>query len=426
MSSRFRFLPVSKVQEIPRACGVYCFQNKKKENLYIGKAKDLKERVKNHFQQPTPKDVMFLRDTTRVGYKETDSEIEALLEEARLIKARAPKYNTLWRDDKNYFFVGMTKEEFPRVFLTHQRSAYALKDKAEYIGPFIEGRALKRVLSLLRRTFPYYTAKSSHPPRKCPWCHLDLCPGPAPDKKEYRESMRHLAAILRGKNRSVRSLLKKKMEKAASSRQFEEAARIRDQIISLDHIFSHARVLEREMPASPKPSWKRIEKELASLLGISSLFRMEAYDISNIQGKEATGSMVVFVEGKPAPHLYRKFKIRLPQRPNDVAMLKEVLSRRLRHSEWQEPDAMLIDGGKGQLGAAVETVRPVLPRCALMALAKRENELFVPERSSPFLLSHMSPPAAHVLLYMRDEAHRFAKGYHSRLREKKMRTPSTE
>ena len=152
--------------------------------LYIGKAVNLKNRAKQH--------KTLISQAKRIAFIRTDSEIEALLLEAKLIKKYQPKYNTMWKDDKNYFYVAITKEPLPMVFLTHQTK----NSKTKYVGPFINGKAIKEVLRLLRRVFPYYTKK--HGTKPCPWCHLNLCPGPKPDKKEYQKSIKNLIAILKG------------------------------------------------------------------------------------------------------------------------------------------------------------------------------------------------------------------------------------
>jgi excinuclease ABC subunit C len=350
----FTYVGKNKIGTIPHTAGVYCFTNKQKRILYIGKAIRLRERVRNHFSQPTYKDEMFLKETSHIGYQETLSEIEALVLESRLIKEYSPKYNTLWKDDKNYFFVQITKEQLPRILITHQKNASLNKNPSIFIGPFVDGKALKKTLFALRRIFPYYTSRS-HPHTQCPWCRLDLCPGPDPDKKSYRKDIQGLIAILEGKNKNVGDDLKKEMKKLSGKKRFEDAVLVRDRILSLEKVLAHARVLERT--SSVSPLWEDTLRLLISSLGNYSFERMEAYDISNIQGKEAVGSMVVFIQGKPAPSLYRKFKIRLPSLPNDIAMLKEVFSRRITHKEWEYPGAILIDGGKAQHNAGMKVIK---------------------------------------------------------------------
>lgn len=370
----FKFLPKNKIARLPKSSGVYAFK-KGWKFLYIGKAKNIRERVKNHSE--------LLGLAAKVAYIETDSEIEALLLEAKLIKKYQPKYNVVWRDDKNYFYICITKQDFPRLFITHQ----ACPEPAAKLGPFVDGKALKKTLRILRKVFPYYTQKK-HPEGLCPWCHLGLCPGPNPNRKEYKKSIKNLISVLEGKRKVVLKNLKKEMKKASDSQDFEKAAKIRDQITALEKVLKH-----------DNGRFKRIE----------------AYDISNIQGKEATGSMVVFQNGKPAKSQYRRFKIKMAKKPNDVAMLKEVLRRRFKHQEWPCPDLILIDGGKAQLNAATS-----ITKIPAMALAKKENKLYIEGRKRPVLLKSLPREISNLILQLRDEAHRFARKYHHKLREKSL------
>jgi len=312
-----------KFGKLPETTGVYVFE-KDKEFLYIGKAANIKERVKQHRKLSR-----LSRLTGHIGYVETDSETDALLLEAKLIKKYQPKYNVDWKDDKNYFYVGITKEPFPRVFITHQPSRP--KSELKYIGPFVDGKKLKKILTELRKKFPYRTCKTL-PSRKagtrpCLWYHLKQCPAPC--------------------------------------------------------LFSGG--------------------------------RLEAYDISNIQGEEAAGSMVTFVNGKPDKNFYRRFKIKGAAEPNDVAMLKEVLERRLKHKEWPYPDLILVDGGRAQLNAAKS-----LSKIPVMALAKKRNELYVKGDKKPILLKNLPQEFSNFILRARDEAHRFARAYHHHLRDKRL------
>lgn len=426
---RFRYVPKENREQIPRTTGVYSFWTvssiqRKPEVLYIGKAANLRDRVKNHFLQPNYRDNFFIHQMRRIGYIETRSEIEALLLESQLIKKMAPKYNVMWKDAKGYFFVGVTQEDFPRVLLTHQpgREARNMKHGTyapRYIGPFTDGKAIKRTLRSLRRVFPYYTSKK-HGAKLCPYCHLGLCPGPAPDKSEYKKNIKNLISLLQGKKPAVLKKLEREMKLSSQKQEYEKAGKLRDQLRDLEIVFSHAKVLrppETEIPTH----WRETEAYLKKMLGANQrISRVEAYDISNIHGKEATGSMPVFLNGKPAKQHYRKFKIRVAGRANDFAMLKEVVTRRLAHSEWAYPDLMVVDGGKGQLSAALEALRSKsrIAKIHVAAIAKRNNELFLPGKSKPLLLKDMPRSVSNFILHIRDEAHRFAIAYHRFLRRK--------
>jgi len=481
---KFRYLSKAKLNNLPKAPGVYALSSPK-AILYIGKAINIKDRVKNHFTKTNYKDNLFMQDVTKVGYMKTESDIDALIVESQLIKKQQPKYNVMWKDDKKYFYVAITKEQLPRIFLTHQptssaagastvasraiptappelRSAgHSLRQSIEYIGPFVEGKAIKQVLRMLRKVFPYYTqphgagagyTAKKHGALLCQYCHLNLCPGPTPNANAYKKNIRNLVAVLKGKKTSVLKQLKKEMQSAAKSQDFEKAAALRDQFLSLERIISHARLLSPE--ASVSFDWVIIEKELQKLFSTKKrITRIEAYDISNIQGKEATGSQVTFVKGIPAKEHYRKYKIRLVHKksqdsavgsdPNDFAMMQELLERRLKHKEWPYPQLIVIDGGKGQLTSTQKAISNLVKlSCShpfgserlsesklrdikIVALAKKQNELFFPGKPKSVLLRDLPQPVENLLLHIRDEAHHFAITYHRKLRLKKLLAPES-
>ncbi len=429
---RFSYLPKGKFANIPKSPGVYAL-SAGKETLYIGKASNLRGRVKNHFQQPSSRDHFFIDQVRKIGYIQTPSEIEALLLESLLIKQHQPKYNVIWRDDKQYFYAALEPRgckvrtaKLPRVFLTHQPAKKSLllinasilgrsQQPAVFIGPFVDGKALKRTLRQLRKAFPYYTARA-HPAGLCPYCHLGLCPGPNPNQKEYRKNINNLVAILQGRKTTVLKKLRKEMKHASSIQAYEQAAKLRDQMRDLEVIFSHARILQQDQEKRIAP-WGETAAYLKRILRTrEEILRIEAYDISNIQGKEATGSMAVFVAGKPAKEHYRRFKIRIAGKPNDFAMLQETITRRLGHEEWPYPQLMIIDGGKGQLSSALKALKKYKIHFPAAAIAKRHNEFFVLGSSRPILLKDMPQAVSNFILHIRDEAHRFAISYHRKLR----------
>jgi len=280
---KFKIFDRKDISELPKTSGVYSFYEKNKL-VYIGKAINIQSRVKNHFQQPSYRDHLYIERVDKIGFFETNSEIEALVLEANLIKKHQPKFNVIWKDDKNYFYVAVTHSETPIIYVAHQKN-----DDAEYIGPFVEGTALKKTLRFLRKVFPYYTSKK-HPKTRCTYCHLGLCPGPTPDLAEYKKNIKKLILILQGKRNAVLSSLKKEMKKFSAENKFEEAGKIRDRIFNLQQVMSHTHVIENS-----KNFVKSDFTKLQEFLGLEKIDRIECYDISNIQGKFATGSMVVFV-----------------------------------------------------------------------------------------------------------------------------------
>jgi len=199
---------------------------------------------------------------------------------------------------------------------------------------------------------------------------------------------------------------------ASVLQEYEKAAKIRDRMTSLERVISHARVFEPQVEIV-KDNLQQILKGIFNVK--KAIKRIEAYDISNIQGKTAAGSMVTFIEGKPEKNLYRKFRIKIQGKPNDTAMIEETLSRRLKHPEWGRPDLILIDGGKPQLNAAGKAIKSRIPT---IAIAKRKNELFIEGRKKPILLKSLPREVFNLILQLRDEAHRFAISYHHRLRKR--------
>lgn len=410
---KFKILKKEGISELPLSVGIYALK-KGGAILYIGKAKNIKLRVKNHFQQPTHRDDLFIRKIDKIGYISTGSEIEALILEANLIKKIQPKYNVVWKDDKYFSYVGITSEKPVKIFAVRRSNMQAVK--ALYVGPFIDGTALRKTLKVLRRIFPYYTS-SKHPKKLCTWCQLKLCPGPNPNQKKYQKDITSLKKILKGKSKTVFKNLKREMLKASTLQKYEAALRLRDQLQSLEKILAHARVFD--ILKEDTSQWEKTEVILRKIVGSKKrISRIEAYDISNIQGQKATGSMVTFINGKPVKKFYRKFKIKISGKPNDIAMIKEVLSRRFKHLKWGLPEVILIDGGKAQLNAGLHVLGKKFASIRVAAIAKKNNELFVVNRKQPFLLNGLSRDIFNLILHLRDESHRFAIIYHRKLRKK--------
>jgi excinuclease ABC subunit C len=435
----FKFLSKNQISKIPKVPGVYCFKNEK-EILYIGKASNLRERVKNHFQQPSYKDYLFLDKVEKIGYIKTDSEIEALILEAELIKKIQPKFNVIWRDSKNYFFVGKTKEEFPRIFITHQKKLInsSTHQLITFLGPFVDGKALKETLKILRRVFPFRSCRVL-PKRPCLWYHLGRCPAPclikstkssllrsnilfAKIKKGCQRNAENVFKIIQGKKKEVLKELKREMKKAAKKEEFEEAAKIRDQILALEKVLEHSRILEKEIRV--EIPWEEIEEKLKKILKIEKVSRIEAFDVSQIHGNFAVGSMVTFINGVPEKNFYRRFKIKTPHQgpgggASDVDMIKEILERRFKHEEWGFPDLILIDGGKSQLNAALKAKSCKL-KAKIITLAKSENKLFIEGEKKPIFLKNLPREIFNLILNLNKEAHRFAISYHKKLREREL------
>lgn len=437
--NKFKFLRKESISKLPKSTGVYVLK-RGREFLYIGKATNIKERIKSHFKQPGYRHNLFINKVKRVGFIKTDSEIEALIVEANLIKKHQPRYNIVWRDDKKFFYVGITKEDYPRIFWTHQPQQQGRNDKRQkkqltkdkertkFVGPFVEGRALKLTLKSLRKVFPYRACKTL-PKKPCLWYQLGRCPAPCllksrlakeinlkiKIKKECQKNAKNLLKILKGKKKEVLKDLKREMKKASKIEDFEKAAEIRDQVQALEKILSHARVFEGIK--IKESNWKKIEKALKKILKTKKkILRIEAYDVSNIQGQKATGSMITFIKGEPEKNFYRRFRIKISGKPNDLAMIREVLERRQKHLEWGLPDLILIDGGKAHLNTAINCLKTQFKNIKVIALAKKKNKLHLQGQKELISLKTLSREIFNLILQLRDEAHRFAINYHKELR----------
>lgn len=416
---------------IPHTPGVYFFRDQNERILYIGKAANLRSRLSSYFLKSSVLDAAkrrMLRETDHITWQLTLTEIEALLLEAALIKKHLPPYNIVMRDDKQYLFVGFTKEQFPRVVFTHQplsvqsaKLTVQSSKKAEFLGPFTEAGAVKQLMRSLRKIFPYCTCNKLHT-HPCQRAELELCFGfcclknrNAIEEKQamYQKNIRFLKNVLQGKQKQLLQQFRTQMNRVSKLQEFETAAHLRDYVYALEHIFSHQAPLKKDYLSENQKGLH----ELRLLLKLPAYpKRIEGYDISNIQGTHAVGSMVVFTDGIADKNAYRKFRIRTVKGANDTAMLREVLLRRLRHIEWPLPDIMLIDGGRGQLNIALKTIQSVtrsnLVNLIIVSIAKREEELYTPEHKTPFKLKEMPTALLYLIQQIRNEAHRFAIFYY--------------
>ncbi len=423
-------MSLSYTKPIPASPGVYFFLDNKKNYLYIGKASNLRNRLKSYLSGPKdPRIQAMVAEASVLKWRILDSEIEALIEESVLIKEYRPRFNIMLRDDKQYFFILLTEAELPHISLTHQP-----QPGQEVIGPFTSGNAIKTTLKLLRTTFPYCTCTQEHT-RPCLNAHIGKCFGICCLKKDlvpkyynasdvserrklYRQNIKTLQGIFTGKKQQVLTRLERTMSKEAEGHEFESALQLRTQIERLRQVFENAKVLEKLKAATNESGLSALE----SLLRITPLTRIEGYDISHLQGTSATGSMVVFSEGIPDKAEYRKFKIKTFTSAHDTGMLKEVLIRRLKHQEWTIPNLILIDGGKGQLNAAREAIALSGYSIPIVSITKNEkhmgDHLYSTQFDGSKKLTEIKKAGASLLLHIDGEAHRFAISYYRRLHRK--------
>ncbi|MCH7495907.1 MAG: excinuclease ABC subunit C [Candidatus Marinimicrobia bacterium] len=542
-----------KLSDVPKSPGCYLFKNAAGEIIYVGKAKVLGNRVRSYFLKGRSKDgktLLLVKKIESVDWIVTDNEVEALILEANLIKEHLPRYNITLKDDKSFPYIRITNEPYPQVFLTRK----VVRDGSKYLGPFTNVKKVRDALKIVKKVFSirscsYHIDDDFIKAKKVKVCldyHIDKCEGPCEglvSQEDYNSMLRQVEDYLNGKTTSVIGYLTEKMKTAAVEEEFEEAAKIRDQLFAVkkradsqkvetfeeidrdfiamaridedacgvvfrvregkllgqEHFFlkgvedentesvfdqflgqyytnseyvpgevylehcpaereaieiwlkrkrggavrlfipmrgkkrnllrmalKNAELHLKEHLLNKKARADYVTKSLSALkkdLGMEIVpRRIEAFDISNIQGKDAVGSMVCFINGSARKNEYRKFKIKSVEGPDDFAMMREVLLRRYRRVLDEEkalPDLILIDGGKGQLSAALSVLKNLdLLEIEVVGLAKRLEEIYKPDQSEPQNISKSSPGLI-LLRKIRDEAHRFALSYHRQLRKKR-------
>ena len=534
---------LEKVSHLPITPGVYLWRDKYQRIIYVGKAINLRNRVRSYVQQDVNRSVKvtaMMRRAWDVETIQTKTEMEALILEATLIKEHHPKYNIMLRDDKTYPYVKITvQEDFPRLFMTRRLE----RDGAKYFGPFTDVTAVHHVLRILRSYYPLRTCKSMKVERPCLQYHMHYCEGPCMNYvtvESYRRYIDDIVALFEGKQVQIIQEITSKMEQASEDLEFELAAKYRDDLLSIQKVQEKQRMVtqrgdmdvlgmaidgpmaciqlffirsgrllgrenyfvqhegdspdlvmtefikqyyggstfipkelllpmdsvDRELFSEwfssmkgqqvdvsvPQRGYKKdlikmaeenaqnflaerrrqwqytidksggAVKKLAEVLDLPRLpERMECYDISHMQGAETVASMVVFEGGKPAKREYRRFKLKTVQgKPDDFASMAEIMERRYgNEKDWPMPDLIIIDGGKGQLNAALPVIRAMgVTDVPVISLAKRIEEVFIEGESESIILEHHTPELQ-LLQQIRDEAHRFAITYHRRLRGKR-------
>jgi excinuclease ABC subunit C len=411
----------NKLKKLPAAPGIYFHKNAAGEIIYIGKAANLRNRVRQYFQAShfrDPKTDLLVNEIADVDWTEVETEVDALFLEAEMVRRYMPPYNILLRDDKSLSYVRIDyKSDYPTVTFIRR----PLDDGAEYFGPYISIFEVKKALRYLRRAFPYATSKPINQKRAGLHYHLGLDPGLEDGRTslpDYRVNLRKLTAYLRGNRVTLQREIEKEMKRAAKTKDFELAANLRNQLFSLQALNHQVLFSDREMLDASKD---QALVELTGLLGLTTPpRRIEGFDISHIQGSDTVASMVVFINGVPSKTDYRKFKMRLPGN-DDFAHMAEAIKRRLRDEnikKWDIPDLILIDGGKGQLAAAMaarDTANQ--SRLPMIGLAKRFEEIIVPKgQNFEVLALSQNSHLVKLLQRIRDESHRFAVSYHSTLR----------
>lgn len=387
--------------ELPEAPGVYFFKDAKNEILYIGRATSLHDRVRSYFSNDLlvtrgPLLVDMVTKADSIEFIQTDSVLEAIILESNEIKKHIPYYNTKEKDNKSYNFVIITDEEFPRVLIARGRTLekldeVTLKFKIKYqFGPYPQGSLLRDALKIVRKIFPFRDAKALLKHQESFYRSLGLSPyTDSPEaKKDYQKTIRNLVLFFEGKKGQLIKTLEKEMNEFADQQEFEKAKVIRNTLHALSHI----------------QDVSLIKNEVAEQKGG---FRIEAYDIAHMSGKDTVGVMTVIVEGELQKSEYKKFKISKDAN-DDTAGITEMLTRRFNHAEWKFPDLIVIDGGIGQINAARDIVKSIPIVSVVKNDAHKPDHLLGDEILGRKYLKE--------ILLANAEAHRFAIAYHKKVR----------
>lgn len=434
-----------RLKELPAQPGVYFHKDRAGEIIYVGKAASLRNRVRQYFQNSRsrdPKTEALIAEIADIDWMCVDSELEALFLEAEMIRRYLPRFNILMRDDKAMSYIRIDYDsDYPTVSLTRR----PLDDGARYFGPYSSATVVRKALRLLRRVFPFAERRVNGQKRATLHYHLGLDPGLEENKtslEDYKANLRRLMAIIQGRRKTIERELERDMKRAAKAADYEAAARLRNQLFALQG-------LDRQVVFSDK-EFLDISKdhalgELVNLLSLDKFpRRIEGYDISHQQGSDVVASMVVFTNGVSDKAEYRKFKTRLNHN-DDFYNMHETIKRRLsdrNRKAWGLPDLVLIDGGKGQLDAAIQA-RDAMDcgNIPFVGLAKREEQIVVHNGISNVTLNKLSLQAmggfssetkdftlvnlphntnlVKLLQRIRDESHRFTVSYHSTLKVKR-------
>src|SRR4051812_10542211 len=420
--------------KFPTSPGVYLFQDQAGRVLYVGKAKNLRARVGSYFLAAAAHDQRterLVREAYDVDFVETESDVDALLMEARLVKDIQPKHNRDLRDDKTFPYLQITThEDFPRIEVTREPSSTGVK----LYGPFASAGSLRGAVQALQKVFKFRTCSLDIEAdddrwrwfRPCLLASINQCTAPCNlriGKEEYRNDIKRLRMFLEGNRKKLVKDMREEMEDASANLRFEQAARLRDEIKMIERLGERG---ELETHEQPEVFYIDPKKGLAGLQKIFKLEKrprnIEGVDIAHLGGNETVASLVQFLDGLPFKPGYRRFRIRDVQGIDDFASIREVVARRfrkLRDDGQVFPDVLLVDGGIGQLRRAMEAFEKLeIEPPLVLSLAKKEELVYAMGRNKPLRLSRRSY-ALRLLQYVRDEAHRFAQHYHHILRRKR-------
>lgn len=409
--------PKEKIKILPRSPGIYIMKDGDGRAIYVGKAVNLRKRVASYFRPKAPlgeRIGAMIRLVKDIDYIATSTEAEALIYENGLIKQLSPRYNVALKDGKSYPMLKLTMDEdFPRLIATREKK----NDRSAYYGPYANAKLLRQALVFLKQIFPLRSCVKLGN-KACLEYHINQCLGPCVGnikRDEYSEIVKELKLFLQGRRKELLDAISSKMKEAAGREDFEAAAVFKGRLEALSTI--------KEDSVLYKPSGDL--EELGRILGMSKTPEtIEAFDISNIMGEAAVGSMINFYKGRPRKDEYRHFRIKTVSGIDDYAMMREIVRRRYSRiikEGGKLPDLILVDGGKGHLGAACGELENLgILKVPVVGIAKEFEKLYVKNKKDPIVLPKESK-ALHLLQRIRDEAHRFAISYHKNLMSKRYR-----
>lgn len=406
------------INKIPEKIGVYLLKDKNNKVIYVGKSVNLKKRIKQHLESKSLKTKKLLEETKSIEILELNSEVEAILKEAELIKKFDPTYNTILKDDTYYFYLVFTKEKYPKIIITHQPKKYNF---STIIGPFIEGSSIKTILKIIRKEIPFCTCLKQHK-NSCLNSLIGLCYGwcckqnKEGNFKIYQENINKIKNILRGNIKKIKIKLLNKLEDLIEENKIEEANRLKKEIIALNKLITYRGLIQE---TNKSDNYLKISKELKDLLKLDKLPSLiEGYDISHWSGNNKVGICVIFKNGNYDS--LKKFRIKFTSQPNDPKMIYEILTRRLKHRDWPLPEIIFIDGGKAQFNYALKAVKEnkLENYVKIISIAKPTEKIFYDEKSEPLELKKFPIELQKFIKFIDKKTHQLVINYHRRLREK--------
>ncbi len=412
-----------KIKELPKSPGVYFFKNKSNKILYIGKASSIKDRVRSYFtnnlnEVRSPWLVHMLPDIYYIDFEKTDSALEALLLEARLIKKHQPIFNSKEKDDKSFNYVVITKEKFPVIRLIREKDLFNKKESISTLhifGPFPHSRLLKEALYIVRRIFPFRDEKCIPAKEKgnlyskpCFSRQIKLCPGVCTGEissTDYKRTVGYIRLFFQGYKKEIIKRLEKDRDLFSKKRMFEKAGEVQKKIQTLEHI--------RDISLLNDPAFENINEDYFKEKKDKN-FRVEGYDIAHISGSFVVGVFSVIEGGYVKKSDYRKFRIKENPAIDDTASLRELIQRRIKHSEWRLPDLIVVDGGVAQKNVAISVLSEFKKEIPVVAVTKDKNHRPYSYLGNKKLIGRYKDE----IILSNMEAHRFVLSYHKKLREK--------